>query len=648
MAFDKDIEAMNNTQLQTQLRALKVCSRCSHGNWTIAAADDVPSQARGMKVKVSGTNYELKTRLQQARTDLAASTQPLNPNFLDPNLAKETASSAVPSPAASGSISASAAPVTGLGVADDEVYIKSDLTDILFNYSNLHQTTLNCVHNLNRTLPRNPTDDSEMIDSSSATQAVDEDQALSVLLQPVAQLINEVIAVKQDMATSLSSSGAVNLELLARSLRHRLPLTVVPHAAAALFKSFDLAIEVGVPEDPNGTSFTAEASDITTTAQASISTLDGTMDSTPDYGPSASLYTAFDNTFDGDIEVRHQQEILESLRINQHDAADPASPPTHLGLDGVMDMSAAEQSAAVPRLRHEVDVIQEALFLYIRDWMTELPPPAVRQWPNDFSRDEIVEVKTHLKKWMRDPVNGVNLDLPYQPDTKAEEAAKAMMADDKFPVADAKKTEWMQRLFRGEASLIYTGSLRNKAGQARAGIDDPDRIRSQAGWGRKRGKHAKDVPMPVGNVDDDDGNYGDDDYAEQEGSSSKGKKRSRTDKEAMGVSGPAPSKKQKQQKQQQKQQQNQQQKQQQKQTSSQDYGHSGTECMACFFAGVPCELSRRNDPDRLCGNCFIERMPCRVLCGTCAATANSAGRGRGASDDFLWSECTECDWRQEG
>ncbi|KAK6431994.1 hypothetical protein LTR95_011841 [Oleoguttula sp. CCFEE 5521] len=576
MAIDADISNMKRDELQKRLRELK---------------------ASGMKVNVSGSAAELKQRLQDARDKTASTTEP--------------AAAASPGSVGSVSVVSTAPAVPGAGVSA-----------MLLDHEQLHPLVLEMLKKL--TTQSTAEDDdavAEEVDQEPYGVLEDADQILLLdpYLQPVSRLVDEIIRARDCLNTStLNSSGAINFETFARLLRNSMTRTLIPTVLAPLFDAFGLVTEVTELEE-------AASTDLPTSTSASDVHAASGMDVD-------SLQQAMQRRYAEDLReaTRHSQNSQSS----QPDAAgDPTTLPLAAADTSMTDAGVAPPggeevtTTAAPKLSTQllnlqVATMQQGIRHMLRDWAQTFPTPENRLWPVDFDQDEVNKVKQHIRKWARDEANQVNLDLHKQPDSKADQVVTAMLADDGFPVDDAKKTDTITSVFRDVCSQIYATNLKSKRQkeekekqkaaeeeEEEAGGAQTSQIKQRAKRGKKRA------------LDDDDDEIEDDDGAGLPDRTAQPWEPSLKKKLTLGSRG----------------------------ADADEEGQfvgGESECMACFFAGVQCSLKFRNEPGRVCDTCvpgLASGIACRELCDECKMVGEDAGRASGPEGaSFLLNECPDC------
>jgi hypothetical protein len=407
-------------------------------------------------------------------------------------------------------------------------------------------------------------------------------------------LIDALVESRTELEVSeLNSSAGMNMENIGRILRNKLPHSIVPGAAAVLFNSFDLSIE-----ESNPASLSNTTANLAATREVTSGSLEEVM------------------------ARRHDEEVNEAIRQSQSQSQSQSSQPEEsMGRDETgpaTDVSTATLSLATDQpdeklLALQVEAVKEALHSMLYNWKASFPRPDTRVWPIDFDNQEIQSVKGYIRKWAREKTNRINLTSSTQSDTKANECATAMLADDDFPVDDAKVEGVIVGVFREVCRRIYNQQLKN------------ERATGKSGKGKKRARDVEEEEEEEGYRDSADSEDAEMDevQAGEAGGPTERVLEARRAKKG-------------------------------KSKATEDAGKAQfleeegpfTECMACFFGGKTCELRHLGDTEEMCKDCRNEEVACRVLCAECAMVASDAGRGSGKEGaGFLLEECPLCDVR---
>ncbi|KAK4569750.1 hypothetical protein LTR86_002719 [Recurvomyces mirabilis] len=448
------------------------------------------------------------------------------------------------------------------------------------------------------------------------TELEDEEQIelLNSHLQPVLKLIDDLIDVTETM--SLGSSVATNFATLSRLLRNRLPKSPVTAAVRPLFQFFDLTMDT-VPADQIATATQSEHDQIEAAKQAEMDSL--------------------------------QAEMRRRYEEEQREAEFHSSQPER----DVEAMDITENQGALAGLREgllelQINTVQQSLREKLLDWSLTFPPPENRTFPLDFSSDETTKINGYTRKWARNLANKVNHDLPQQPDTTINACVTTALADDDFPVEDAKREEIIKQSLKKVCLTIHTAQLKvnrvaqqksqaeaeagGTAGTSTTRVQMPDAGPAGGpGKGKKRARE-EDVEMTGPNMPQYDGPDSQPDFIGYDGSNSQPGPGNNDDNLTPAHGRHAKSFK----------------AEGDEATGQAEFLDDRAECMFCYFNGVTCDLNDNDESDKLCGACVSEGVPCRVLCDECKFIAGEHG-GRGSGQDgadYLLHVCELCDVRQ--
>lgn len=412
---------MKGTQLLTELRALK---------------------DRGVKGRTSGAVHELKQHLHHARRHPAAQQAQVPASPAVGGIGTPSAGAPTPVAPTPGGSSV-ATPGAGQGQTWESRNRKGKAGDIFILYTGVHAVTKDCLNKLGEVKQ-------EITTAAESSQGGSAPSRLQLLLQPATLLVDTVIDAKETISErELNSSPAINFQTLARVIRARIEGPIHAHALLLpLFAVFDVAVvELDQGQLQRGP-LSQQEQEKQTAAAKSEATLDAVQ---------------------RDIQRRYEQDLAESSQ--------PDSPDSGRRLRSRSKSSSEVSvvSAEDEELKKEVACIEQALRLYLSDWMTSFPRPANRAWTGDFETKEVAAVRAFLRAYVE-----ANVDTTIATTTDVlNSAAKDMLADPDFPVADAKKDDIVKREFKDITGKAYNKYLKKK-GQSAETAGDGERQRQSS------------------------------------------------------------------------------------------------------------------------------------------------------------------------
>jgi hypothetical protein len=469
------------------------------------------------------------------------------------------------------------------------------LRDILLPYDSVHPDIAFCIERLGGNLA--DVEVNEMISEAD----IDE---MRKKLQPAITLADAVASCEQRLKEQkeLSSSPADNFNLLTRLLRSSVPSMYVSEELRHLFDKFSITYAVTPEEQEKIMSQQLEEEE------------NGPVSQRSDSHPT-------NRHIQRRLEEEDREVAIASSQVEE------VAPEDAVDEEGPQAMSADGDDGPRYGVSHQLKLLKIALQANMMRWVQTFPKPEKRVWSKDFDKAETKNVREHIRKWILASGNRVDITLGQtQPKEMTDACVTYMLADDEFPVIDAKTAQVISQEFRSECKAANRRRLKaqNAQDELEEDAQDEDEDGSTTAKKGKQKSGAQSLSKDQGK-----GNAKGSGHDQGRG---KGKRTRRaTSNDEDDEDKRPPSKK-------------------TRADTSAPYGAAGPECATCFFSLAPCAIVHQpgtyaEQTTHRCESCTSTKTSCRVLCDMCAETANARGRGSGlGSLAFLLTECEDCEF----